>query len=103
MRKETKAIAMAFINGKPARKARTSTDGHTIYLHGNRIAWRTADGSIYATLAGWNSVTTRERLNGLCELIGLGRPFHCKRFEPFFNGEEIDTTQNILIRSAHLV
>ena len=65
MRKESLKIANAFANGTPAAAARTNTDGQTIWLHGNRIAQREQDGSVWVTLAGWGTVTTRERLNTL--------------------------------------
>lgn len=76
MRKETKQIAGAFIERKPARAARTTTDGKSIALHGNKIAWHLPQeteaglNDIAFTLAGWGSVTTRERLNGLLTLLG---------------------------------
>lgn len=66
MRKETREIMTAFLHEIPARAARTSTDGRAVYLHGNKIAWRDAEGDVWATLAGWGTPTTRERLNGLC-------------------------------------
>ena len=70
MRKETSKIMNAFYRGKPARAARTHTDGQTVWLHNNRIAWRTDDGDICFTLAGWGTVTTRERINGLLKICG---------------------------------
>ncbi len=78
MRKETKKIAQAFARGEAAKAARTETDGRTVWLHGNRIAQREDDGSVWVTLAGWGTVTTRERLNGICD--ELGAPFgFCQR------------------------
>ena len=77
MRKETHNIATAFIARKPARAARTSTTGEVLKLHGNPIAWHlpqdtgTGLNDIALTLAGWPSVTTRERLNGLLTLLGF--------------------------------
>ena len=76
MRKESLKIARAFAAGVAASAARTSTDGHAIYLHGNRIAQREADGSIWVTLAGWGTVTTRDRLNTLCHVLGSGVGFY---------------------------
>jgi hypothetical protein len=38
-----------------------------------------------ATLAGWNTPTTRERVNGI---TGLG--IYQKNFTPMLNGQEID-------------
>lgn len=76
MRKETQKIAGSFIARKPARGARTTTDGTALRLHGNKIAWHlpqnteTGLNDVALTLAGWPSVTTRERLNGVIDLLG---------------------------------
>jgi hypothetical protein len=70
MRKETDKIARAFYRRQPASAARTHTDGETVWLHGNRIAWRTEAGDVGFTLAGWGTVTTRERINGILETFG---------------------------------
>ena len=69
MRDVTRHVVTAFINGRRASRGNTSTDGRRMYLHGNLIAERLADGSIWGTLAGWSTATTRERLNGLCLLL----------------------------------
>ena len=77
MRKETRKIAIAFASRKAARAARTTTDGKAVELHGNRIAWFTPQdtgtglNNIAFTLAGWPSVTTRERLNGILTVLGF--------------------------------
>ena len=64
MRKVTRLTCEAFEGGMAKRMGNTRTDGHSLYLHGNKIAeWR--DGEVYVSLAGWDTVTTRERLNGL--------------------------------------
>jgi hypothetical protein len=52
MRKESLKIARAFAAGVAASAARTSTDGQAMFLHGNLIAKREADGSIWVTLGG---------------------------------------------------
>ena len=70
MRRETQKIMTAFYRGLPARAARTHTDGQTVWLHNNRIAWRNDHGDICFTLAGWATTTTRERINGLLEVCG---------------------------------
>ena len=72
MRQETQKIARAFYNGQAASAARTTTDGNTVWLHGNKIAWRTEAGDIGFTLAGWPTVTTRERINGILKTFGYG-------------------------------
>jgi hypothetical protein len=64
MRKITKKIANAFHNQQRLTVSNTTTDGSAVWLHGNKIIERRQDG-IWFTLAGWNTVTTRERLTGI--------------------------------------
>ena len=73
MRRETQKIMNAFYRGLPARAARTHTDGQTVWLHNNTIAWRSNDNDISFCLAGWPTTTTRERINGLLTTFGWGR------------------------------
>jgi len=60
----------------------TATNGTQIFLHGNLIAWRQSADVIGLTLAGWNTVTTRERLNGVLNFYGIGYRFAQRNFEP---------------------
>lgn len=64
MRKITKAVCSAFERQVPLSMGNTHTDGVALYLHGNKIAQHTSEGLMISD-AGWNTVTTRERLNGL--------------------------------------
>ena len=64
MRKVTKEVIAAFTNRYAKTIANSSTDGTSLYLHGNKIAEYREDG-LYITNAGWRSNTTKERLNGL--------------------------------------
>jgi hypothetical protein len=64
MRKVTDKITTAFLAGKAKSLGNTSTDGKSLFLHGNMIA-RHAGEKLEVTLAGWPTVTTRERLNAL--------------------------------------
>jgi hypothetical protein len=89
MRKESTTIARAFLNRKPKQAARTTTDGNTLLLHGNRIAWHNPDGSISMTLAGWGTPTTRDRLNTLCWLLLGERPFHQVKHVQHYDGTPI--------------
>lgn len=77
MRQETQKIAKAFAKGERAKAARTETDGVHVWLHGNMIAKR-YDGKVSMTLAGWNTNTTRDRLNGIAHAIGADVSF-CQR------------------------
>lgn len=69
MRKITKEICEAFLRKEKKAIGNTATDGKALFLHGNRIAERVAGNTIKISLAGWPTVTTRERLNGLLELM----------------------------------
>jgi len=86
MRQVTKQVKAAFFAGKSKTVGNTHTDGVSVYLHGNCIIHKREDG-IYATLAGWNTPTTRERINGI-----TGAGFHQKKRLPFLNGSEVSTT-----------
>jgi hypothetical protein len=63
-RKVTNSIVSAFISGNELKVSNSKTDGKSLYLFGNKIAEKRKDG-LYITNAGWNSNTTKERLNAL--------------------------------------
>ena len=97
MRKTTESVCKAFLAGNRKSSGNSSTDGVVLLLHGNRIAERMPDGSIMATLAGWPSPTTRERLNGLTELLGLGRLFHQHKHVQHFRNKPIGSNDTIVL------
>jgi hypothetical protein len=68
MRKVTAQVVRAFFQGKKKKVANTSTDGQAIYLHGNKIVRKTQGGGIEISTGGWNTVTTRERLNAFARV-----------------------------------
>lgn len=87
----TKAIR-AFLQHRNAKMGGKQYYTHTqnteilndvLYLHENAIA-KWVNGRIYFTLAGWNTVTTRERLSG------LGLPIQCIKGKAFIRGQEVD-------------
>lgn len=65
MRKVTREITDAFFARRSRKCGNTRTDGTTIWLHGNAIARHADNGDIEITLAGWDTLTTHERLNGI--------------------------------------
>ena len=85
MRKVTQLIKEAFERRESKKIGNTETDGKTVWLHGNAIVKRDADGLVRWSLAGWNTPTTRERVNG----IANANVFQFK-FEPVLNGQVID-------------
>ena len=58
-----------------------------VKLHGNKIAYRYNDPerTLSITNAGWQSVTTKERLNGIPDVS-----IHQMNFVWYLNGEEWD-------------
>ena len=85
MRKVTEQIKKAFEEGRSLKVGNTETDGKTVWLHGNAIVKRDPDGLVRWSLAGWNTPTTRERVNG----IANANVFQFQ-FEPVLNGEVIN-------------
>lgn len=85
MRKVTKQIKEAFERGEAKTVGNTTTDGNTVWLHGNAIVKRDPDGLVRWSLAGWNTPTTRERVNGI---VNAG--VHQVNFEAVLNGQTID-------------
>jgi hypothetical protein len=101
MKKVTETIANAFAQGSKKSLGNTATDGNAFYLHGNKIAeWR--ENGLYMTLAGWCTVTTRERLNGIAEVLGLKVGFTQKAFEPYLNGKLIGANAWHNVSQIHL-
>ena len=87
MRKVTQQIKQAFESRQPLKVGNTRTDGNTVWLHGNAIIKRDPQGFVRWSLAGWNTPTTRERVNGI---VNAG--VHQVDFEPVLNGEVIDSS-----------
>ena len=84
MRKVTEQIKQACEQGTPLKIGNTRTDGTSVFLHGNEIVRRDISGVVFATLAGYNTRTTRERVNGI---TGMG--FHQVGFVACIDGEPV--------------
>jgi hypothetical protein len=87
MREISKYAAIALREGKTFRRANTTvTDSGYLLLHGSGIARKTESG-LCVSLCGWNTVTTRERLNALLDCYGYSnyRIVQRKGFPYFLN------------------
>jgi hypothetical protein len=62
MRTTMRDICIAFEQRRSLKLKNTKTNGLAIYLFDKLIVYR-QDNDVYFTLAGWNTVTTRSRLN----------------------------------------
>ncbi len=92
MKSVEKRIKAAFEAGRNLTVGNTRTDGKAVYLFGNLIILKTEAGEVLFTLAGWNTVTTRSRVNAI---VGAG--VYVKRGEPHRNGEPIESNKLYLV------
>jgi hypothetical protein len=97
MRKVTEKIIRAFKNGESLTVGNTRTDGQNIYLHGNKIAMRHA-GMVLISTAGWNTVATRERLNGIIAAHGGTHRVYQKKHNLFYCGPWNGEWENVVLR-----
>jgi len=84
MRKITREIVNAFENSRSLTIGNSRTNGESLWLFGNKIAEIRRDG-LWITNAGWQSVTTKERLNGLS-----GVEIITRRGNWYLNGRQWD-------------
>ena len=88
MRKITEQSREAFYSARPFKKAnmeiKVLPDVTIMLLHGNAIAYRYNDhkNTLKITNAGWQSNTTKERLNSL-----YGVDIYQRNFQWFLNGQ----------------
>jgi hypothetical protein len=91
MRNITEKVVKAFVNGNKAKIKNTESTGTELILFGHVIA-KKENGKILASLRGYNTSTTRERLNGLCRILGVNHGYNQKDFGAYFDGQAIDST-----------
>ena len=86
MRKITADAVRAFRNRQTFKRGNTEVkvfdNSVALYLHGNMLAEYAVDGGLYINDGGWQSNTTKERLNGLPNVS-----IHQKNFQWYLNGE----------------
>lgn len=83
----TEKAVRALIAGHNFKQSNTQVKDNSMYLFGNMIA--TKEGrELKISLCGWNTLTTRERLNGLPRV-------NIKQVKgiPYLNGEPMNTRQ----------
>jgi hypothetical protein len=80
-RKITEEAVRAFYNGEKFQRDNMLVTDRMMYLHGNLIA-KIEDGELKISTCGWNTVTTKDRLNGLS-----GVAIHTKNYQLYLNGK----------------
>ena len=100
MRIVTETVVRAFINRKKCTVGNTYTDGTTLYLHRNAIARWTDKNELLVCSAGWETRTTKERLNGLFSFINRNDLFISQKNWVWYLGNTAwpDTREWILIK-----
>lgn len=58
-------VVGAFMERRRCPKSNTWTDGDNLYLFGNKIAQWDLNNRLWITNCGWESLTTKERLNAI--------------------------------------
>lgn len=116
MRKISKQIANAFTSGQTMDMGNSHTDGKSVYLFGNLIAWRSPGNTLELTLAGWPTVTTRDRLNAILQSEGFkinagesyGYSFEQKDSKQYFvttvfNGYKSSVSERMPLHNSQIV
>ena len=92
MRKIEQQMQTAIRNRQNWSKANTSVsvdqEGFTtVRLHGNRIAEIAPNGDMSLSSAGWETVTTKSRLNAILDCFFYGVRVYQRNFEWFIDGD----------------
>ena len=97
-RKISENAARAFRNGDKFTQSNTAVvifnDIVELRLFGNLIARREIDsGMVEFSMAGWGSVTTRDRLNALADAYYSPNGFYQKNYDQFYGEYEINPSE----------
>jgi hypothetical protein len=99
MTKTAQRIATAFQRGERLKIKATSTDGQNVWYHGHNIAWRASDGAVLASMCGWGTVTTRDRLNAIVWTIAPWTGgFSQRNHEQYFRDQPISSHDTIVLK-----
>jgi hypothetical protein len=88
MNKIERETIFAFILGEVAMAGNTASTGTELILHGHVIAKR-ENGRLLATLAGFPSKLTRQRLNCLMAAQGFARKFWQEDGHQYFGDSKL--------------
>lgn len=82
MRKVSEKTVLAMIRGEKCKSGNTRAENHTLFLHDNAIAiYCPRTDTVACTMAGWGTVTTRERLNAVLTMLHKPYGFYQKEHE----------------------
>jgi len=89
MRQIEHAMCIAIRSNKYFKRGNTEvlvTDtGCEVFLYGNNIArYHRPSHTMFVTMCGWNTSTTKSRINALLHSFGTGVRVYTKKFEPHY-------------------
>ena len=84
MRQITRKAVESLFAGMYYKQSNTEVRDKAIYLHGHNIAWLDVNGQLWISNCGYETKTTKERLNGL-----PGVDIRQRNFTWYLNGELI--------------
>ncbi len=104
-RKISAAAAQAFVSGycmteRNNTRVEIGMNGTELRLHGNLIAWHEPNGSVRASLCGWGTITTRDRLNALCRALHQSSWFYQCDGEQYCNGYRVDEWESVELKAG---
>ena len=89
MRKITRDAARALLNGQTFNLSNTRVEDGVLTLHGNAIA-KIEKGYLMISNAGWQTTTTKERLNGVLDVFNSSARVFTKNFTPMLSTGFLD-------------
>ena len=98
MRKVTQKTVQAMRDGQNISmgNTRVHSDGNVMDLHGNTIAvYNRADGLLTLRDCNWQTVTTKERLNGILDGFNTGKYIVKENFQWFIKDRANDKIKDL--------
>lgn len=83
-------VVESFKAGIKKKVGNDETDGKVISLHKNPIVRREYNGDILISNAGWGTMTTRDRINGVLRSLGIDVRVSQKAGKQMLGSEEWD-------------
>lgn len=72
----------------------TVVAGGTYRLYHSVIATRTGDGKVFVNFSGYDTKTTKDRINSICDSLGVSR-FYTQKGNLMRDGEKVSVSESI--------
>ena len=88
MRQVSKIVIESFLAGKTKHLQNTSTNGKSLFLHGNEIISKVCENTYKISSCDWRTNTTKERLNAFFSCLGVNFGVYQKKGEWYFSNKK---------------